>query len=133
MDMKNKKVEGIVFYALAALFFLINLGQNPLWGSEDRWAEVARSMCFSGDWLHPAINGMIYFDKPLLSYWPIAIFATIFGSINEFIVRLPSALAALIALWGTRFLAADMFKDRRITILSGWVLIGFYGFFFCRF
>ena len=130
MDMKNKKIEAIVFYLAVTLFFLLNLGQNPLWGSEDRWAEVARSMCFSGDWLHPAVNGMIYFDKPLLSYWPIAIIATLCGSINEFIVRLPSVIAALIALWGTRFLAEDMFKERKITILSGWILMGFYGFFF---
>ena len=117
------------FYLAAALMLVWNLGVNHLWASEDRWAEIAREMWITGDWFHPAINGVVYFDKPLLSYWPIVLLAVITGALNEFIVRLPSALAALLALWATRDLAQQI-EGRRAANYAGWLLLSAYGFLF---
>lgn len=121
--------EASGFYLAAVLMLLWNLGVNHLWASEDRWAEIAREMWLTGDWFHPAINGLVYFDKPLLSYWPIALLALLTGAINEFIVRLPSALAALLALWATRDLAQRT-VGKTAAAYSGWLLLSAYGFLF---
>ncbi len=119
-----------VFYLAAAVMLFWNLGVNHLWGSEDRWAEIARSMVFSGDWLHPAINGTVYFDKPLLTYWPIAALSALTGVMNEFVVRFPCVLAAFLALWATRDLARRTTNHERIADFAGWLLLSGYGFFF---
>jgi 4-amino-4-deoxy-L-arabinose transferase-like glycosyltransferase len=57
------------------LLLFIALGDSNLMRSESRWAEIVREMLASGDWFNPTINGETYFDKPLLSYWLIALFA----------------------------------------------------------
>ena len=118
-----------VFYLAAILMLFWALGVNPLWASEDRWAEIARNMWLTGDWFHPAINGVVYFDKPLLSYWPIALLARCCGFIHEFLVRLPSALAALAALWATRDLARRT-AGAKAGNYAGWLLLSSYGFLF---
>lgn len=125
----NNRASLIVLCSLATLMLLAELGATALWGSENRWAEIARNMLLTGDWFHPVLNGKIYFDKPLLSYWLICLPADLIGILNEFMVRLPSALAGLAALWGT-FLLADQLWDRRTAIISSWLLLTCYGFVF---
>jgi 4-amino-4-deoxy-L-arabinose transferase len=49
-------------------------------------------MVASGDWVVPRLNGLRYFEKPVLSYWVTALSILSFGE-NRFAVRLPSALA----------------------------------------
>ncbi|MBQ7207179.1 MAG: glycosyltransferase family 39 protein [Lentisphaeria bacterium] len=113
-------------FAVTALFMF--LGRNALWASEDRWAEITREMIVTGDYLHPAINWRIYFDKPQLSYWFIVPWAHLFG-LTEFSVRIPSALAALAGLFGTIRLA-ERFFGRESALLGGWMLLSCYGFLF---
>ncbi len=117
-----------VFLALFLLLFL-GLGDRSLVGSEDRWAEIARNMLHNGDWFHPVINGEVYFDKPLFSYWPIVVTAWITGTLNEFAVRLPSALAALLLLWSNYSLAAHLW-NQRVAVLGSWLLATCLGFLF---
>ena len=124
----NRRNEVVFWlFSVFALFFF--LGYNALWASEDRWAEIAREMLITGDWLHPAINWQVYFDKPPLSYWLILPFAMIRGGVDEFIARTPSALAGLLGLWGTLMLGKKLF-DRRTALLAGWLLLTSYGFLF---
>ena len=65
----------IVLYIVAFISIFSLLGVNSFFRSEDRWAEIVREMLLTGDWFHPAIDFVIYFDKPLLSYWLIALTA----------------------------------------------------------
>jgi 4-amino-4-deoxy-L-arabinose transferase-like glycosyltransferase len=51
-------------------------------------------MLASGDWLSTTLNGAPRFDKPILIYWLQAAGVATLG-LNEFALRLPSALAAL--------------------------------------
>ncbi len=63
--------------------------------TEPLFAEAARQMHISGDWITPYFNGVTRFDKPPLVYWLMAIAFRIFG-VNEWSVRLPSALAGAV-------------------------------------
>jgi len=58
-------------------------------------------MFLTGDFFHPTIGGEPYFDKPLLTYWLIVGFSALTGALNEWVVRLPSAIFGLISIWAT--------------------------------
>ena len=53
-------------------------------------------MAETHDWITPRLWGTPWFEKPVLYYWTAGIAMRIFG-VNEFAARLPSALAALLA------------------------------------
>ena len=62
--------------------------------TEPLFAEAARQMVVTGDWITPYFNGETRFDKPPLIYWLMAIAYQLVG-VNEWGVRLPSALSAI--------------------------------------
>ncbi len=83
----------VVFYG--CLFS--HLGTLGLVGpDEPRYAAVAREMAESGDWITPRLNGHPWFEKPVLYYWAAAGAFRLLG-VTEFAGRLPSALAAALA------------------------------------
>jgi len=81
-----------IYALLAALLYLPGLGRPALWEpDEGRYAEIAREMVVSGDYVTPRDDFELYFEKPPLVYWTNAASIRIFG-VNEFAVRLPAAL-----------------------------------------
>ena len=62
--------------------------------TEPLFAEAARQMTVTGDWVTPFFNGETRFDKPPLIYWAIAFMYRCIG-VNTWAVRLPSAIAAI--------------------------------------
>lgn len=118
-----------IFWLTAVLLLFWGLGQKALWGSEDRWAEIVRDMLLTRDFFHPSINGLEYFDKPLLGYWLIALTQAITGSLNELAVRLPSAVAGLVVLWGTVKLGRQLWSEE-VGRTAGWLLLCTYGLIF---
>ncbi len=86
---------GVAAVALAAALFLLRLGARALWASEGRWAEIVREMLLSSNYFWPTINGTVYFDKPLLSYWFILGATHLTGGLNETAARLPSAISGV--------------------------------------
>ncbi len=81
--------------AIALLAFLWNLGNIGLVDeTEPLFAEAARQMNVTGNWITPYFNGETRFDKPPLIYWLMAIAYRCLG-VNEWAVRFPSALAAI--------------------------------------
>ncbi len=135
MDNNNEKVEqrkdrsGMFFWVFAIFALFFNLGYSGLWASEDRWAEIVREMLLNADFFHPAINGEVYFDKPLLTYWLIVGVYYLFGCLSEFVIRAPSALAALAGLYGTVVLGKKLW-NRETGMIAGWLLLSSYGFLF---
>ncbi len=129
--MKNlpDKTPVVVFWSAAILVSLWGLGQRGLWGPEDRWAEVAREMLLTKDFFHPCINGQPYFDKPLVSYWFIALVGAAVGRLDEWAVRLPSAIAGLLALGATINLGRRLWSPE-VGRTAGWLLLSSYGYLF---
>ena len=77
------------------LAFFWNLGNTGLIDeTEPLFAEAARQMTVTGDWITPYFNGETRFDKPPGIYWLMAIAYRLVG-VNEWAVRLPSAIAAI--------------------------------------
>ncbi len=110
-----------VLLAAASLLFLPGISLRSLWGSEGRWAVIAREMIQTGDYFLPTINGQVYFDKPLLSYWAIIPFAWLTG-VTETTARLPGALAG-IATVGIVYALGRRLFGRETGFLGGIVLI----------
>ena len=74
-------------------FYILPLGFRPIFiPDESRYAEIPREMIASGDWIVPHLNGLRYFEKPVMGYWLNAISIKMFGE-NAFAVRFPSAMA----------------------------------------
>lgn len=72
-----------------------NLGNMGLVDeTEPLFAEAARQMTVTGDWITPYFNGETRFDKPPLIYWLMALSYQAIA-VNPWAARLPSALAAL--------------------------------------
>ncbi len=78
---------------------------------EARYAEVAREMLESGDWLTPRLSGLEHWHKPPLTYWAIGASFAAFG-LNEFAARLPSALAAVATVLGLYGIGRMLFGRR---------------------
>jgi len=79
--------------ALVVAVRLATLGAYPLMDStESRYAEIARKMLETGDWVMPQFDyGVPFWGKPPLSTWLSALSMAAFG-VNEFAARLPSLL-----------------------------------------
>ncbi|NJK39392.1 MAG: glycosyltransferase family 39 protein [Oscillatoriales cyanobacterium RM2_1_1] len=101
-------ISGGGLLLITGLGFLWNLGSTGLVDeTEPLFAEAARQMTLTWDWVTPYFNGETRFDKPPLIYWLMAISYRLIG-VNSWAVRLPSALAA-IALTVGCFLALKHF------------------------
>lgn len=71
---------------------------------EPRYASIARAMAETGDWVTPRLDGQPWFEKPVLYYWSAAAAFRLFG-VNEFSLRLPSAVFATLAALALAWLA----------------------------
>ena len=61
---------------------------------EGRYAEMAREMFTSGDWITTRLNGIKYFEKPPLQTWMNALTFTLFG-VGEWQARLWTGLCGI--------------------------------------
>lgn len=105
------RIDWLVLAALVCLSALVlgaGLSIRPLWGPEGRWAVIVREMLQSGNYLLPTVNGVVYFEKPLLSYWAILPFTWV-GGLNEAMLRMPSVLSGVGTVLITFFIGRRLF------------------------
>jgi len=97
--------------------FFFNIWSVPLFDlDEGAFSEATREMLRSGDYITTYLGGELRFDKPILIYWLQALSVKAFG-LNEFALRLPSALAAT-AWVGLLYAFAKSLYDRKIALLA---------------
>jgi len=95
----NQEFKYFLWVVIACSFLILfwGLGSLQLMSlNEGRRALVIKEMYQTGDWLLPRLNGELYLTKPPLFYWFAMLFSSIHGAVNEWTLRLPSAVSALI-------------------------------------
>ncbi len=93
----------------SSVLLFTNLGGWGLWSpDEPRYAEVAREMVITGEYVLPHLNGRIYTRKPPLLFWMSALSYKIFG-VKEWVARLPVALTGVAVILLTLFIGYRFF------------------------
>jgi 4-amino-4-deoxy-L-arabinose transferase-like glycosyltransferase len=119
--LKQTELAGVGLLALCLFLFLWQLDGYTLFNiTEAKQAEIARQIWVRHDWITPFYNGEIYFDKPILLHWLIAVGFSVFG-INEWAVRLPSAISA-VSLLAITWLFVARFATQRMALLTTTIL-----------
>jgi len=96
VELRNQIATLLALLILSGTLFFFRLGTPGLFDADEpAYAQAAREMLESGDWITPHFNGRPRFDKPILFYWLITLSYRIFG-VTEFALRFWSALAAVI-------------------------------------
>lgn len=104
MNLQKRILLSVCLFTI--LVRLLTLGAYPLFDTtEARYAEIARKMLETGNWVTLQIDyGIPFWGKPPLSSWLAAGSINIFG-VNEFAARLPSFILAFLTGWLIYYLA----------------------------
>lgn len=101
------------------LLYFWQLGQIPFYDrGEPREGLVVAEMNASGNWILPRVNGDYIPFKPPLFHWMGVIATKIFGGMNEFSLRFPSALLGTLGILLTYFAGARLWGERAGLIAS---------------
>jgi 4-amino-4-deoxy-L-arabinose transferase-like glycosyltransferase len=108
---KNKTL----LWSLALAFILVSLyvlGVRTLVPpDEGRYAEMAREMFTSGDWITTRLNGIKYFEKPPLQTWMNALTFAVFG-LGDWQARLWTGLNGIFGVLLTGYAGYRVFGQR---------------------
>ena len=112
---------------LCSLTFFVGLDRVPITDSDEAfYAEGAREMIETRDWLTPHFNYQPRFEKPVLYYWLAASSYLVFG-VSEIAARFPSALAGL-ALALLTFVCGCRWYDKATGLLAGTIIATNFGY-----
>ena len=103
----------LIIYAL--LWFGTLNYRHLIPSDEGRYAEMAREMLVTGDWVTPRYNGYKYFEKPPLQVWATATTFQVFG-IGDWQARLWTALTGFLTILVIGFTGARIYNAR-----AGWI------------
>jgi len=108
---------------LAAALIFWRLGEGSLFNwDEATYADLAKQILATDDWVTLHRNGAPFFKKPPLYIWLTALAYKVFG-INEFAARFWSAVSGVGVVLGTYFVGSRLL-DRRIGLAGGVLLLG---------
>lgn len=105
----NRSAILLLIVALVVIWFLPLGWRHLLPSDEGRYAEMAREMLATGDWITPRYNGYKYFEKPPLQTWMNALTFAWFG-IGEWQARLYTALTGFAGVLLVGFTGARVFN-----------------------
>ncbi len=92
-------INGVIVVVAGFIWFLLLGYRDLVEPDEGRYAEIAREMLASGNWITPRLNGFKYFEKPPLQYWGSAISMALLGETNAAARVWCSGLGFIGALW----------------------------------
>jgi 4-amino-4-deoxy-L-arabinose transferase-like glycosyltransferase len=124
------KVATLIILIACYLVFFWRLGESPIrqW-DESSLAVNALEMTLNGNWIVKYLDGKtdLINTKPNLAIWLIAGCMKVFGY-NEFALRLPSAISALITVFIIYIFGNKYIQDFKATLIGCFVLITSIGF-----
>lgn len=122
----DKYADIISFSGLCLLCYIIFihlLGSYPLLDADEtRYADMARTMFHSGNYITPMLDGKIFWDKPPLYFWIECLSFSLFKVCNEFTVRLPNVLCAMSSAFGLFFIGRKLIS-RKFGLIASLILI----------
>ncbi len=90
-------------FLICALLWFAGLEYRGLFTpDEGRYADIAREMLDSNDWVTPRLNGIKYLEKPPLQYWATASAFAVLG-VDEWTARLWPAYTGFLGILLTAF------------------------------
>ncbi len=114
-----------IFLVICAFALFINVGQYGVIESSDaRYAEIAREMFVSGDFIHPNLLDVHHYHKPPFTYQITAIGYYLFG-VNPFGARFFLQIAVLIQLMLMYSLTKMLFKSEKTALWSSIIYFSF--------
>ncbi len=114
--------------ALAAVLFLWGIWSSPLSDPDaGMYADIARRMVASGDWITPRFNGLRYLEKPPLLHWLTASVYRAFGP-SDWGAYFWPALAGVGGVAVTYRIGKEAFGPR-VGLLGGFILSTTFGYF----
>lgn len=119
--MQRSQLPYLILILIGAFFFIPFLGAVHLFDwDEINFAEAAREMLVTKDYLRVQIDFLPFWEKPPLFIWLQALSMKVLG-INELAARFPNALAGIATLC-TLFYIGKYLKDER----QGWIWVLLY-------
>lgn len=122
--MKDAHGNRALLWSLLIGFILVSLfvlGVRTLVPpDEGRYAEMAREMFATGDWITTRLNGIKYFEKPPLQTWMNALTFTVFG-VGEWQARLWTGLCGILGVLLTGYAGMRVY-GRRVGLYAALVL-----------
>ncbi|MFZ6649677.1 glycosyltransferase family 39 protein [Undibacterium sp. TJN25] len=104
-----------LLWILSILFLIVwfyMLGNRTLIPTDEgRYAEMAREMLVTGDWITPRLDGIKYFEKPPLQAWMNVITFELFG-VGEWQARLWTGLCGLLGVGLVAYTGRKVFSAR---------------------
>ena len=119
-DSPRSRIVWLITVLAGSILFFPFLGSVSLFDwDEINFAEVAREMIVTGDYLNVQINFQPFWEKPPLFFWLQVISMKLFG-INEFAARFPNALCGICTLIILYHIGKRMY-DHRMGVI--WMLV----------
>lgn len=108
--------------------FFLGLGRSSITDSDEAfYAESAREMVESRDWLTPHFNYDVRFEKPVLYYWAVATTYAVAG-VSSAAARWPSAFSGL-ALVLLTYACGRRWLSEPVGFLAGLIVATSFGYF----
>ena len=127
---KNQRFLLITLIAISCFVLFFDLGGRGFQNKDYlRFAETAREMMYTGDYIVPHYAGKIYLAKPPMLMWCIALSSKFNGTITPFTARIPSALCALLSIIVVYLFGKHLFKNPMAGFFAGLILLSNYMFF----
>lgn len=102
----------LIIVLVSSLLFIHSLGTVPLFDwDEINFAESAREMIVSGNYMQVQINFEPFWEKPPVFFWMQVVSMKIFG-INEFAARLPNAVCGVLTLLSLFLIGRKLHGER---------------------
>lgn len=108
----SSTLKSIIFLGLISITFLLFIGKVHLFDwDEINFAESAREMILTGDYMHVRIDFLPFWEKPPFFFWLQVLSMKVFG-INEFAARFPNAIVGFSYLISFYFIGKKHFSAK---------------------